>query len=206
MSNKNKVKVLLKTVEINHYNEREDEIEVLEKDALKDIIDNLDLEKISHEAFNEARGRSISGSVDVEIDARDGEICISFSQSNSMTIGYYDTYIRLFSIRTGNGIGDDYKSPELDIYLFTKDEHIAYYKELEERNYRIENGEEDGEILSESEIKDAVIEKFNLDEDELLEEYFEVIDAENVDWLLDTDEINRQIEELYSHVVENIEE
>lgn len=206
MSNKNKVKVLLKTVEINHYNEREDEIEVLEKDALKDIIDNLDLEKISHEAFNEARGRSISGSVDVEIDARDGEICISFSQSNSMTIGYYDTYIRLFSIRTGNGIGDDYKSPELDIYLFTEDEHIAYYKELEERNYRIENGEEDGEILSESEIKDAVIEKFNLDEDELLEEYFEVIDAENVDWLLDTDEINRQIEELYSHVVENIEE
>lgn len=202
----NKVKVLLKTVEINHYNEREDEIEVLDRETLEDIIDNLDMEKISHEAFNEARGHSMSGSIDVEIDARDGEVSIGFSQSNSMTIGYYDTYIRLFSIRTGDGIGDDYKYPNDDKDLFTENEHIAYYEELEERNSRIEDEEEDGEILADYEIKDAVIEKFNLDEDELLEEYFEVIDAENVDWLLDTDEINRQIEELYSHVVENIEE
>lgn len=203
----NKVKVLLKTVEINPADEWEDEIEVLDRETLEEIIDNLDLEKISHEAFNEARSYgSVSGSVDVEINARDGEVCISFSHNNQMTIGYYNTYIRLFSIETGSGVGDDYKSPELDIYLFTEDEHIAYYKELKERNDRILNGEEDGDIILEYKIKDAVIEKFNLDEDELLEEYFEVIDAENVDWLLDTDEINRQIEELYSHVVENIEE
>lgn len=201
----NKVKVLLKTVEINPANEWEDEIEVLDRETLEEIIDNLDLEKISHEAFNEARGYgSVSGSVDVEIDARDGELSIGFSQSNSMTIGYYDTYIRLFRIITGDGIGSEYKYPEFDVYLFTEDEHIAYYKELEERNYRIENGEEDGEILSESEIKDAVIEKFNLDEDELREEYFKIIDAENVGCIFDMNEVNEQIEELYSHV--NIEE
>lgn len=200
------VKLLLRTEELNRANEREDEIEVLDKDTLKDIIGNLDINEISHEAFDKARGYSMSGSIDVDIDARDGEVSIGFSQSGSMTIGYYDTYINLFSIKTGDGIGDDYKYPSDDKNLFTENEHIAYYEELEERNSRIEDEEEDGEILADYEIKDAVIEKFDLDESELLEEYFKMIDSENVEFLYDIDRVNEQIEELYSHIVENVSE
>ena len=201
------VKLLLKTVELNEANEREDEIEVLDKDVLKDKIDNLDIDKISHEAFDKARGYySMSGSIDVDIDARDGEVSIGFSQSGSMTIGYYNTYINLFSIKTGDGIGDDYKYPSDDKNLFTENEHIAYYEELEDRNSRIEDEEEDGEILADYEIKDAVIEKFDLDESELLEEYFKMIDSENVEFLYDIDRVNEQIEELYSHIIENVSE
>lgn len=200
------VKLLLRTEELNRANEREDEIEVLDKDTLKDIIGSLDINEISHEAFDKARGYSMSGSIDVDIDARDGEVSIGFSQSGSMTIGYYDTYINLFSIKTGDGIGDDYKYPSDDKNLFTENEHIAYYEELEDRNSRIEDEEEDGEILADYEIKDAVIEKFDLDESELLEEYFKMIDSENVEFLYDIDRVNEQIEELYSHIIENVSE
>lgn len=80
----------------------------------------------------------MSGSINVAIDAKDGEVYISFSQNNSMTIGYYYTYINLFSIRTGNGIRDDYDYPSDDKYLFTEDKHMAYFEELEKRNHRIE--------------------------------------------------------------------
>lgn len=197
-----KVKLLLTTVELNKADEREDVIEVLDKDTLRNIIDNLDINKIAHEAFDDARSHSsISGSVNVEIDARDGEVSIGFYQSNTMTIGYYDTYINLFSIKTGYG-SEDYGYPDQDVYLFTESEHIAYFNELKERNYRIEEEEEEGEILDDSEIRDAVIEKFDLDLDDLLEEYYQVIDTEMLECLYDTRHVDNQIDEFYSNTVE----
>ena len=60
--------------------------------------------------------------------------------------------------------------------------------------------------MADYEIKDAVIEKFDLDESELLEEYFKMIDSENVEFLYDIDRVNEQIEELYSHIIENVSE
>lgn len=199
MKNNNTVNLLLTTVEINNCCERESKIEVINKEMLKSMIDNLDIDNIAHEAFNKARGYSFSGYIEVDIDARDGEVSISYSRSNSTTIGYLDTYINLFNIETGDGVGDWYKYPEKDIYLFTEAEHIKYFEELEERNSRIEDNEEDEEIISEYKIRELVIEKFNLDEDELLKKYYETIDSENVN--LDNNRINNQIEDLYSYMI-----
>lgn len=199
MENKNMVNLLLTTEELNKDNERASEIEVLNKEELKAIIDDIDISKTAHEAYDIARGYSLSGYIEVDIDARDGEICMSFRESGNINVGYFNTFINLFNIETGDGIGDEYKYPEHEIYLFTEDEHIEYFEELEERNYRIRNKEEDGEILNEYEIADMVAEKFNLDKDELLEEYYKLTDSENVEW--DDDRINEQIEELYSHQI-----
>ena len=193
-------KVLLSTVEINRNNEREDEITVLNREVLEDIIFNLDLDELAYKAYEKALGySSFSGSIDVEIDARDGEISMGWSQNNTMTIGYYNTYINLFSVQTGNN--NDDLLPDEEIYWFTEDEHINYFKELKERNYRIEDGEEEGEILDEYEIRDAVIEKFDLDYDKLQEEYFRIASAEMLNYLHDIDNVNNQLDELYSNIV-----
>ena len=199
MENKNSVKLLLRSEEVYSDNERESEIEVLSKKELKSIIDNLDINEIAHEAYGTARSYTMSGYIEVDVDARDGEVLISFSRSNHTTIGYYDAYINLFNIETGDGIGDEYKYPEYEIYLFTEDEHIDYFEELKERNARIKDNEEDGEILNETEIRDAVIEKFNLDLDDLLDEYYSIIDAELVEY--NQADVDKQIEELYSHQI-----
>lgn len=197
------VELLLTTIELNKAKEREDIIEVLEKDTLKDIIDNLDMNKIVHEAFDDARSHSsVCGYINVEIDAKDGEVSIEFSKSNTMTIGYYDTYIALFSIKTGDGL-DNFGYPDEYISLFTEDEHIKYFEGLKERNYRIEDGEEEGETLDDCEIRDAVIDKFGLDLDDLFKEYYQIIDAEALDYLYDESKVNRQIDELYSNIVKH---
>lgn len=191
-------KVLLRTVELNRNNEEEDEITVLNRETLEDIISNLDLDELAYQAHDMARGYHFSGNVHVSIDAKDGEVSVAWIQSNRMKVGYYNTRINLFCVPTGGGYE---MFPEFELYWFTEDEHINYFKELEERNRRIEEEDEEGEIMDDYEIRDAVIEKFNLDFDKLQEEYFRIADAQALYCLYDEYKVLEQIDELYSNIV-----
>lgn len=200
--NKNEmVKLLLTTNEVDPYDTEESVIEVLNKEKLLSIIDNLDLSTLVHEAYNEARSCRASGYYEVDIDATDGELVQGFTHSGHFNIGCYDTYINLISIPTGDGVGDYYKDYNESKDIFIENEHIEYFEELEERNDAIYNEEIEGKMLTEYEMFNAVVEKFDIDIDDLLEEYFKIMDDYHSSDALDMNNINAQIEELYKHAI-----
>lgn len=178
-----------------------DKTEMLEREKIEEIIDNLDMYKLAREAFEDARYQSLhmSGAIDVVIDLTTGEL---ESRFNAPCFGMSTDptpYVILFRVPFTYGGSDEYF---LNDYkdMFVEEEHIAYYEELEEKSRlsQEEDGNED-DFLYDDEIKDAVIEKFNLNESELEEEFYKELDEYNFERLRDDCTIE-QLDEIYDGI------
>ena len=164
--------------------------EILDRDVLENIIDNIDINEIAHKAFDDVRYYSnyFTGSIVVNINAETGEVENCLHINNSIAVTDDIPRINLFNIPFNSNCSDEYFINDYKD-IFVKDEHIAYYKELQETEDDIEDFE----------IKDMVIEKFNLNEYELEEEYYKKLDMLNFDSIYETN-IYEQLEEIYDDI------
>ena len=160
---------------VNGYSRSEGarEFEILDREVLENMIDDLSTSEIFRKTFRMAEGYSHSGTAYTYIDARDGSIHTCWIGQNTMNHPWDSFYeIWLCSLTTGAG-AIDLDTPEhlLDI---NDDDEMSRWREF-----------------------DGSLREFLGDEE--YEKRMEVaIDWEAIEFGFDWEDIERQLDELYA--------
>ncbi|MDA8212137.1 MAG: hypothetical protein M0021_09710 [Clostridia bacterium] len=160
-------------------NEGTREFEILEREELQTKIDNLSNTEVFRRTFEEARAYRHTGTAYTYIDARSGEIKTCWLGSNTTNHPWDSFYeIWLCSLKTGNGEQNFGVEDLLDT------SSAEYEKYLE----------------SDLNAEDFISTKYGADD--LAERIENAISWQAVEFYFDEDDIERQIEELYSDPTE----
>lgn len=181
----------------------EEDVEILSKEELKGIIDNIryDYSDELHEAFEIARGRvgTQGESIKAEIDVTTGDIYITHCKHASSNEFDLDKYLLLFTIK----ISDEARY-NIDNYIYVLEygcekEVVDFYKENLQKELKMNKYADMG---IERDIFEHTIEHFNLNEDELIKEYCLSIEEDVLNEATKGYAIDERIKELYSNEVE----
>lgn len=175
----NKIKLIKRK---NQYSRDEYEYEVLEKEVIEDILDNLDSTEVARELLEKAfEYEGISGRAIAELDIQTGEISYYFLKSHNFNLEP-DLYIALMSfdkVQTMFDLSDDYV---LD------NEEMDELKELMDEDIHGEDAMDYGEAY------DAIIEKYNINAGERLRDYYLEYVACEMDF---DDDLKERLEDIY---------
>lgn len=174
------------------------EVEVLNKNELKNIVESLDFKELGHKAFNLARmNEGRTGQVFGKIDATDGEVSVYFEEMAIILRRSLDTNVELFAINVDDT--EMYGAEELRDIIVTVCEQkvLDYYDDIFEKY-----DEQESWYFDTGEVLDKTLEYFNLNKKDVMEEYYEIIDENALDYLINESAIDERIEEFYSNEVE----
>ena len=155
------------------------EVDLMSKNEIEKIIDDLDVVETYKIAYEEANGYSFSGTAYACLDVSDGEIYTKWLQQNNFTINNFTEVILLRMDTPIDLIGD--------INDILNDEEIEEYN--------------NSEFYS---CEEFVIDKFG--EDELEERKINIIEYWASETGLKWDNIQDQIDEIYEDAIEDDEE
>lgn len=175
----NKIKLIKRK---DQYSRDEYEYEVLEKEVIEDVINNLDSTDVARELLEEAfKYEGISGRAIAELDIQTGEISYYFLKSQNFNLEP-NLYLEIMSfdeVQTMFDLSDD--------YILDNDE-MDELKELMDEDVHGEDVMDYGEAYS------TIIEKYNIDTSERLKDYYLEYVACQMDF---DDDLRDRLEAIY---------
>lgn len=180
-----KVKIKLKSSFKDEYKE----FDILSRESLIELINNLDKTKIASDMINLAKGTNQEGTFYAEIDAEDedGDIDIYWLKKGDSPIYMYNKYITLLELPTGS------KSP-----LSITNRNILLPHMLELYNSILES---EHISLDESEVFKIVLDFFKTSKNELIKKHEKNI-VSKIASSFDNRFICKQLDNLYSNIVD----
>jgi len=180
-----KENVKMTIVEISGYsrNEGTREFEILDRQEIEKIIDELDSTEIYKKTYTKGYGYYHSGEATCYLDARTGEVKTMWIQSNNFEHPWDSFYkIVLCSLKTGNGQLDFQENDLLD----------PDSEEYEEFHEQTEFG-----------LEEFIEQKYGTDE--LMDRIENAIDYYAQDFYFDIENIKKQLDDLYGNELWNVE-
>lgn len=154
------------------------EFEILSREKLEELIDELSEAEIYQKTYKEAKDWQLSGNAYTYIDARNGKVVTTWIQQNNY-LHPWDNFYEIILCNIGTPTPDILLEDLIDI---TDDKE---YKEF------VQYADETG-----NKIEDFIIEKYG--EEELQERIENIIEYYSLEFSFDFDEIRDQLDELYN--------